>query len=484
MRVLRISIDTIRLQYQQAGWIFLLIALYLAPFGLGAGCAADSTSDLQPSADRLGVVTAKMEGNFAILQGPPGKNVSADVDLSDYPTRNEVDVFFEEFSKYLSVDDAMAFLPLAWLPTTEQMDALLTTSELQRALTQGVTKAYADANFISTDKLPPMDKLITVKDADALLVKKEQAAQYKKFAVKSDIPDVESLLTKAEADLLYEKSGTLTDNYISSSQSKLTYQEANVALSPAIDKAIRASVRKHYKNRPCPDGMQTVADFCIDLYEATVFSKPDCTGSAYGVAQDNYPDNFVDSAQGTMVAAYACSKADAKPSRYITWFQASEACQAVGKRLCTNAEWQIAAAGTPDDPKICNVSGSSAPKSGQETPGCVSRVGVVNAVGNVAEWVADWKVAGAAWATEENQVNASVWPPTYGDGKDAILNVDSFVVRSNDGGTLTWGKGMPAAMVRGGSFEDASCAGVFAVNMEQGPTVQKTDIGFRCCRNR
>jgi formylglycine-generating enzyme required for sulfatase activity len=36
------------------------------------------------------------------------------------------------------------------------------------------------------------------------------------------------------------------------------------------------------------------------------------------------------------------------PALYLTWFQAQQACMSVGKRLPTNAEWQAAAAGTPD----------------------------------------------------------------------------------------------------------------------------------------
>lgn len=485
MRVPQISMGPIRFRNVMAAlrlgrpvWVGMCWAL------VGSGCGTDSAADSWSPPERLGHVSAAMEEDFAVLQGQPGKNVSTDVDLSNYPTRDEVDAILAELAKYLTSDAAAAFLPLAWVPTPAQIDGLLTNPELQRALAKGVTKSHADTHLISKEKLPPMDALITVKDADALLVKKEQVAQYKKFATKADIPNVDSLLTEAEADLLYENSGTLIDNYLSNDQAKLIYQEANASLSPAIDNAIRQSVRKHLKNRPCPTGMESIADFCIDKYEATVFSQPDCAGTVYGVVSDNYPVTFDDAAQGTMAGGYACSKADTKPSRQITWFQASEACQAVGKRLCTNAEWQMAAAGTPDDPKLCNISGSGGTKSGLETPGCVSRWKVVNTIGNVAEWVADWKVAGTAWATKENQVNASVWPPTFGDGKDAIFNVDSFVVRANDAGSLSWGKGMPAAMVRGGGFEDASCAGAFSVNMEQGPTVQKADIGFRCCRNR
>jgi len=45
---------------------------------------------------------------------------------------------------------------------------------------------------------------------------------------------------------------------------------------------------------------------------------------------------------------YAVSLPAEFPSANITWFQAQEACANAGKRLPTNAEWQIGANGTQD----------------------------------------------------------------------------------------------------------------------------------------
>src|SRR5262245_24682924 len=45
---------------------------------------------------------------------------------------------------------------------------------------------------------------------------------------------------------------------------------------------------------------------------------------------------------------HARSVAGVLPSALITWFEAAQACRNAGKRLLTNAEWQMAAAGTPD----------------------------------------------------------------------------------------------------------------------------------------
>ena len=55
-----------------------------------------------------------------------------------------------------------------------------------------------------------------------------------------------------------------------------------------------------------------------------------------------------DNGQNCADDIFAVSLAGVTPSARITWFQAQAACANAGKRLPTNAEWQVAVAGTPD----------------------------------------------------------------------------------------------------------------------------------------
>jgi formylglycine-generating enzyme required for sulfatase activity len=163
---------------------------------------------------------------------------------------------------------------------------------------------------------------------------------------------------------------------------------------------------------------------------------------------------------------YALSLPSEIPSRRITWFQAQEACANAGKRLPTNAEWQVGANGTPDPgpdngTTDCNSATGAVSLTGARSS-CVSARGAFDMVGNLAEWVADW-------------VPLSTACPGWGGFSDDSM----CLAGANETATS------PGALLRGGSFAvffGATTAGPLTVNGSFAPSGSTLFIGFRCVR--
>jgi hypothetical protein len=223
----------------------------------------------------------------------------------------------------------------------------------------------------------------------------------------------------------------------------------------------------------CPKDSAPIGTVCVDRYEASVWEIPSTSlrkkvekgtataaallaGGAVqrGAQTDDYPGFCPDSGNGCRNQMFAASIPGVVPSRYVTWFQAAAACANSGKRLLTNAEWQVAALGTPDS--LPCVLGASAPGP-TGTPACVSERGVFDMVGNVSEWVADWTHYSNGCATG-----------LFGTGDLNCLADPS----ENES---------PGALVRGGDFEQTEAAGVFTVvtGILDAPRYY---VGFRCAR--
>lgn len=225
------------------------------------------------------------------------------------------------------------------------------------------------------------------------------------------------------------------------------------------------------------DVMVKVGPLCVDKYEASVWSNADGTGTQYGWSEsDNYPVSFPDTGNWT-APLYAVSKAGVLPSGSLTWFQAQQACALSGKRLLTNAEWQMAAAGTPDDTN-CNVSTDTVANTGANAS-CVSNYQVNDMVGNLWEWVGDWMqgngTAGNNWAPSSNGGTAGT-----GYGSDYMIGTNPAQWQGTNS------TNMPAAIVRGGSGfvggDLGAGAGVFALRAYGAPSRSGGDMGFRCAR--
>jgi formylglycine-generating enzyme required for sulfatase activity len=226
------------------------------------------------------------------------------------------------------------------------------------------------------------------------------------------------------------------------------------------------------------DIMVKVGPLCVDKYEASVWSVYDGTGTQYGAGSDDYPESFPDTGKWT-APLYAVSKAGVTPSRFLTWFQAEQACALSGKRLLTNQAWQRAAAGTPDPglagdaiSTSCNTNTSGPVNTGSRS-GCVSNWDVHDMVGNAWEWVANWMQGpngnGVAGAWDPDTIFRST--TTY--GRDLTYAINEAATESD---------AFPAALQRGGAWDDGTDAGVFALSAGFGPSHSSEDVGFRCAR--
>jgi hypothetical protein len=110
-----------------------------------------------------------------------------------------------------------------------------------------------------------------------------------------------------------------------------------------------------------------------------------CTGNP-GETMVRVGSICVDKYEASIVNGVARSVIGVLPS-IANWATAADACAQAGKRLPSNAEWQMATAGHTG---TCNVAPSAALANTDANPSCQSKYGVVNMVGNIAEWVGDW----------------------------------------------------------------------------------------------
>lgn len=187
---------------------------------------------------------------------------------------------------------------------------------------------------------------------------------------------------------------------------------------------------------------------------------------------------------------YAVSIPGVKPAVFLTWFQAAVAAPNSGKRLPTNAEWQIAALGSPDGTP-CIVTpfvGENFHETPEDTgtAGCVSQIGAFDMVGNVVEWVAEWMPQASsnsctAWSY-------GVGAPLFTDDENCLvennptrgsLDVNSRNVTIVPNNEFVFG---PGAVMRGGSYLSQTRAGVFAVSAIRAPFWQDQTLGFRAAR--
>jgi hypothetical protein len=190
----------------------------------------------------------------------------------------------------------------------------------------------------------------------------------------------------------------------------------------------------------------TAYDFYIYTYEA---SRPDADASKAGA-----------------LTSRACSKSNVLPWANVTFTQATAACVAAGKRLCTATEWFLACSGAPADPTGCTTTSgdgcyypyadtyAGATCNGKDfnatqdavvpvgsAASCKSPDGVYDMSGNLKEWTNDPRSDGT--------------PP----------DPDGYTVRGGAHDT---------------PYPGLRCDFTFAVAP---PSFSFPNLGFRCCSN-
>jgi formylglycine-generating enzyme required for sulfatase activity len=253
------------------------------------------------------------------------------------------------------------------------------------------------------------------------------------------------------------------------------------------------------------DEMVKVGDFWIDRYEMSLWQNPSCDGTQYGLAANDAHDyGFLHNGNWT-TKLYGCSRTGVQPASYITWFQSQQACVLSGKALCTNEQWQAAAAGTPDPGAFDGISGGpchTKSKAGdppfrntglagdRKLTGCVSVWGAEDMIGNKWEFVSLWQAEPGYNGT------ISYWED-FGDkftfGSDAYFH--GGLITTEPGwvqpgthfvqfGDASIQKRLPAVAIRGGDSTWGQQSGIFAFDVGESPAAAPIWEGARCCRNR
>lgn len=200
-----------------------------------------------------------------------------------------------------------------------------------------------------------------------------------------------------------------------------------------------------------------VASYFIGKTEVTVEQYSQCVVGGACTAPGS-------GAQGT----YGVAGKGKHPVNYVTWSQAASYCLwSGGGRLCTEAEWEMAARG-PDQRRFpwgntsgaaCEFANWGGSCGGIQAVGQFPKgdgpFGLQDAAGNLREWVSDW----------------------YGSSYYAELAKQGEVAKAPGGSTSG-----PGRVVRGGYFQDNAPEIRTSARAFAPPTSSTSGIGIRCCR--
>lgn len=405
------------------------------------------------------------------LQGEPGP-VGAAPDTSTLATPGSLAALVQELAELVTaVEAAQSFVAPEDLP--DLSDAV----PLDELPDVGLwaTAAELAAGFVPAGQVPDLAAYLSSTEASSLYLPYAAVPAQDQLVTAADLPDLSAYPTAAELAASTFTKAQITSKMVSKASADASFVPLDGPLPVELEDEVRAIIAARIAAQACPAGMAAVADFCIDVVEASVWDAPCPTGgpggSQLGLTSDDYGPGFPDSGAFSQ-PRFACAVVGAKPSRYLTWFQAQQACALSGKRLCRDAEWQLAALGTPD--AQCATSGAAVVATGSKAA-CLSDFGVRDMIGNAREMVAELQQAGPYWKNTNGEATTD-WPAGYGDGQDTVRGVNGLTAEPQKAG-------LPAMTLRGGSYTDGAAAGAFAISLDAAPTLADERTGFRCCRS-
>lgn len=237
------------------------------------------------------------------------------------------------------------------------------------------------------------------------------------------------------------------------------------------------------------DIMVRVGRAWVDKYESRLIDVSSSTPTWIDDPERGGPPQVGDNHPGNGFAVpttWLAVSQPGQPTTGISWFVATRAAANAGKRLVTNEEWQLAAAGTArSDATGMRPDGETWQ---QVLDRDISHLGVVGCVGSVWEWTQAWGQYGQhydgapePWLDWPGAGSFHEWDAQWsGYGDDYLINVAGRAFTRQD--SPRYATGLPVALVRGGSWGDHHRAGVFAVVADGAPSYYGKEVGFRCAR--
>ena len=225
-----------------------------------------------------------------------------------------------------------------------------------------------------------------------------------------------------------------------------------------------------------------VGSLWVDKYETRIINV------SGGTWQDNDDNTAVNpgasdirgNGQALLTTWMAFSQKD-RGSTGMSWYVAQATLGNTAKRLLSNAEWQLAAAGTGrTDATGMTANGETWSSVADQD---VSRYGVVGCVGSLWEWVADMGQYGPSQNTDGTGAGGQGQYIQNQYGVDGQWNVTGRAYTNNTSIVTGGGWGnLAAALLRGGSWGSGTIAGVFAFYAEYAPSNWNNNIGLRGVR--